>query len=93
MDCTCLDFCAFHGRDHVEHDDHGEFCGECVRDGGMGELCTPSAESCFPGSTPQVKSVNEWERQFMCGYHALLHKLFCWASEFLHDLSGNERSE
>ena len=80
VSCTCRDFCQHHGRTYVARDSQGEFCSECSRDGWVAELCTPSAFSCLSGRQPGVIEANRWERQFMCAYHALLHRLFCWSA-------------
>ena len=37
--------CQFHGRKFIQESDHGEFCHECVADGGTGELSEIAADS------------------------------------------------
>lgn len=76
--CGCQKFCEHHDRDEIATDAEGdEFCNECAADGGSGELCTPSPQSCFPGDD----KANEWERSFMCAKHAAEHAKFCAESD------------
>lgn len=77
LDCACRDFCDVHGRQFVCRDGAEEWCGECAADGFTGELCKPCPDSCHSGRALEAMAKNQWERQFMCSYHQLMHRLFC----------------